>query len=176
MAEKSANESTEALTTLKNDIGKVEIDYLQIDKDVGLARTVTNTAKAKAVEAEENRKTLEARRDQADRSLKEKLGPVGQPIDRAEQLRKKATGLLEKSQKHQSEIDRKLFFLGGGSDGWVTRFVFLHAKMAEGALIFEKLSSGGVELILRSKFSCFFHRPTGLLLLTVDEAKKDFYY
>lgn len=82
---------------------------MQIDKDVARARNVTNAAKSKAGNAEEKRKQLESRHQQAQNILDEKLGEghSSTPMDKAERLRQRATGLLEKSQKHQSEIDRK---------------------------------------------------------------------
>lgn len=120
-AEKSANESSEALKNLKADLTAVELDYFQIGKDVNRSVAVADAAKRKAQAAHDNRELLSSMYNQATTLLNERTGASEGTQTRAEQLKKKASTLLEKTLKHIAEIERKCCLphscsaIGGGT-------------------------------------------------------------
>ncbi|KHJ41324.1 hypothetical protein D918_08655 [Trichuris suis] len=97
--------SSQSLNKLREGLKKVEVEYLQIGKDVERALLVSNTSRQKMQETEERRKTLEQRYKETETLLEEKIGTSEAARQRAEQLRQMATKLLEKTEKHLSDIE-----------------------------------------------------------------------
>jgi len=106
-AEKSAAESSEALKNLKADLTAVELDYFQIGKDVNRSVAVADAAKRKAQAAQDNRVLLTSMYTQATNLLNERTGASEGTQTRAEQLKRKATSLLDKTLKHIEEIEQE---------------------------------------------------------------------
>ncbi|KRX56425.1 Laminin subunit beta-1 [Trichinella sp. T9] len=104
-AEQIVNASVELLASLREDLKKVEVEYLQIGKDVERALVVSESARQKTEQVEVKRKTLEQQYKEAENLLNEKIGDNEAARQRAEQLRQTATKLLEKTEKHLSDIE-----------------------------------------------------------------------
>ncbi|KRX90388.1 Laminin subunit beta-1 [Trichinella pseudospiralis] len=104
-AEQIVNASVELLASLREDLKKVEVEYLQIGKDVERALLVSESARQKTQDVEVKRKTLEEQYKEAEILLNEKIGDNEAARQRAEQLRQTATKLLEKTEKHLSDIE-----------------------------------------------------------------------
>ncbi|VDP52098.1 unnamed protein product [Soboliphyme baturini] len=84
---------------------KVEVEYLQIGRDVEHALTVSDTTRHKVQETEEKRKVLEIEYNKTQELLQERIGNNNEQKARAESLRQQAGRLLENTEKHLNEIE-----------------------------------------------------------------------
>ncbi|VDN04221.1 unnamed protein product [Thelazia callipaeda] len=103
-AEISATKTNQSLMKLDNDMKDINVQYLSISEDTKYAYEAANKAIRQVEYAEAAKKKLKVSFEQTKELLLSQNIDNELPQERAEELRKRATQLLHKTQRHRSDI------------------------------------------------------------------------
>uniref|UniRef100_A0A183EZS1 I/LWEQ domain-containing protein n=1 Tax=Gongylonema pulchrum TaxID=637853 RepID=A0A183EZS1_9BILA len=104
VAEEAAAKSNESLTKLDTDMKNVSVQYLEISEHARIAYEAADKALHQAVLGKTANEQLKASFDKAKELLSSRHKGNELPQARAEALRKRATQLLHKTQRHRADI------------------------------------------------------------------------